>query len=119
MNSYIYDIPTKVYFGLTIITPKWMKYILDETTVSRFYDYGVHVFGIDGTQDPMDVAKQAIAATEQFFYEALGLASTLSSIGIDDKHFDLMAKRACGGAPLPGFRPLQQADIVEILRMSL
>ena len=115
--SAIYDITHGL--GLAIITPKWMKYILDEKTVSRFYDYGVHVFGIDGTQAPMDVAKQAIAATERFFYETLGLASTLSAIGIDDQHFALMAKRACGGDVLPGFRPLQQADVEEILRMSL
>lgn len=115
--SAIYDITHGL--GLAIITPKWMKYILDEKTVSRFYDYGVHVFGIDGTQAPMDVAKQAIAATERFFYETLGLASTLSAIGIDDKHFALMAKRACGGNVLPGFRPLHQADIEEILRLSL
>lgn len=115
--SAIYDITHGL--GLAIITPKWMKYILDEKTVGRFYDYGVHVFGIDGTQAPMDVAKQAIAATERFFYETLGLASTLSAIGIDDQHFALMAKRACGGDVLPGFRPLQQADVEEILRMSL
>ena len=115
--SAIYDITHGL--GLAIITPKWMKYILDEKTVGRFYDYGVHVFGIDGTQAPMDVAKQAIAATERFFYETLGLASTLSAIGIDDQHFTLMAKRACGGDVLPGFRPLQQADVEEILRMSL
>ena len=115
--SAIYDITHGL--GLAIITPKWMKYILDEKTVSRFYDYGVHVFGIDGTQAPMEVAKQAIAATERFFYETLGLASTLSAIGIDDKHFALMAKRACSGDVLPGFRPLQQADIEAILRMSL
>ena len=115
--SAIYDITHGL--GLAIITPKWMKYILDEKTVSRFYDYGVHVFGIDGTQAPMDVAKQAIAATERFFYETLGLASTLSAIGIDDQHFALMAKRACGGDVLPGFRPLRQADIEEILRLSL
>ena len=115
--SAIYDITHGL--GLAIITPKWMKYILDEKTVSRFYDYGVHVFGIDGTQAPMDVAKQAIAATERFFYETLGLASTLSAIGIDDQHFALMAKRACGGNVLPGFRPLHQADIEKILRLSL
>lgn len=115
--SAIYDITHGL--GLAIITPKWMKYILDEKTVSRFYDYGVHVFGIDGTQAPMDVAKQAIAATERFFHETLGLASTLSAIGIDDKHFALMAKRACGGNVLPGFRPLHQADIEKILRLSL
>lgn len=33
--------------GLAIITPKWMKHILNDKTISRFVLYGVNIFGID------------------------------------------------------------------------
>ena len=33
--------------GLAIITPRWMKHILNEKTIDRFVKYGINVFGID------------------------------------------------------------------------
>jgi len=43
--SAIYDITHGL--GLAILTSHWMEYILDETTVSKFYQFGTNVFGID------------------------------------------------------------------------
>jgi len=42
--------------GLAIITPRWMKHILNEKTVDRFVKYGVNVFGIDEKQDKFAIA---------------------------------------------------------------
>ena len=42
--------------------------------------------------------KAAIAALEKLFYETLGLKSRFSDLGIDDKNFALMAKKACGAS---------------------
>lgn len=36
--SAIYDITHGL--GLAIVTPRWMKYVLDETTVERFMNMG-------------------------------------------------------------------------------
>lgn len=53
--SAIYDITHGL--GLAILTPRWMEYTLDETTVSRFYQFGCNVFGIEVSLPQMEVAK--------------------------------------------------------------
>lgn len=115
--SAIYDITHGL--GLAILTPRWMEYTLDETTVSKFYQFGVNVFGIDASLPQMDVAKKSIALLSDFFFKTLGLKSSFSEIGIDDKNLAVMAKKACGGDTLPGFKPLNQNDIENIFRMCL
>ncbi len=115
--SAIYDITHGL--GLAILTPRWMQYVLDETTVNRFYEYGVNVFHIDPSLPQMDVAKKSIEKTEEFLYETLGLKSTFKEIGIDDTNFAIMAEKACQGTVLSGFKPLAQVDIEKIFAMCL
>ena len=104
--------------GLAVLTPRWMEYVLDEETVSRFYTYGVTVFGLDPARTPMEVAKQSIERTKQFLFETLGLPSTLSALGVDEGAFETMAEKACGGGVLAGFKPLGKEDILTIYKMS-
>lgn len=116
--SAIYDITHGL--GLAIITPKWMRYILDESTAFRFRDYGVNVFSLDASLPEMEAAEKAIECTEDFLYNKLGLASALSAVGIDDANFEVMARKACfAGGTLPGFKTLSVEDVVNILKMSL
>jgi len=113
--SAFYDISHGL--GLAILTPRWMEYTLDETTVSKFYQFGCNVFGIDSSMEPMAVAKKSIERLSDFFFGTLGLKKTLSEIGIDDSKFTIMAKKACGGSVLNGFKPLDQKDIEAIFNM--
>ena len=115
--SAIYDITHGL--GLAIVTPRWMKYVLDVTTAHRFYQYGVNVFGIDPSLPEMEVAEKSIEMTADFLFGKLGLASTLTEIGIDDSNFDIMAEKACGGGILQGYKPLNREDIRKILTMCL
>lgn len=115
--SAFYDIAHGL--GLAILTPRWMEYVLDETTASKFYEYGVNVFGIDSSLPIMDVAKQSIDKTKEFFFEKLELPSTLTDIGIDDTNFERMAEKACNNDILPAFKPLGKEDIIEIYKMCL
>ena len=115
--SAIYDITHGL--GLAIITPRWMAYILDEQTVERFYQYGVNVFAIDAALPKMTVAQKSIELTKDFLFNQLGLDSTLSALGIDAANIPTMAKKACGGGVLQGYKPLEQADIEKILTMCL
>lgn len=105
--------------GLAILTPRWLTYTLDETTVSKFYQFGINVFEIDKNLEPMAVAKKSIEMISEFFFRTLKLQSTLTELGIDDSNFSIMAKKACGGDVLPGFKPLSQQDIENIFRMCL
>jgi len=46
--------------GLAILTPRWMKYILNEQTAAKFYQFGVNVFGIDPSLEKTMVAEKAL-----------------------------------------------------------
>lgn len=116
--SAIYDITHGL--GLAIVTPRWMKYVLDETTAPKMRDFAVNVFGVDPSLPAMEAAKQGIACLENFFYNKLGLKSTLGAINIDDRNIDVMAKKACNGkATLNGWKVLTPQQIADILRACL
>lgn len=115
--SAIYDITHGL--GLAIITPRWMEYCLDETTVSKYRQFAVNVFGIDENEPPMSAAKAAIAKLSDFLFGTLGLKSTFSALGIDDSNFALMARKACEGKAIYGFKTLTPDDVEKILRMCL
>lgn len=115
--SAIYDITHGL--GLAILTPRWMRYILDDSNVDRFVQYGINVFGIDSSLPKKEIALKAIEATEDFLFHTLGLDSTLSKLGIDDSNIELMARKACGGDILYGYKALNQKDIENILRACL
>jgi butanol dehydrogenase len=115
--SAIYDITHGL--GLAILTPRWLTYTLDETNVSKFYQFGCNVFDIDPKLDPMEVAKKSIEMVSDFLFKTLELQSTFSELGIDDSNFAIMAQKACLGSVLPGFKPLNQQDIENIFKMCL
>jgi len=116
--SAIYDITHGL--GLAILAPRWMEYTLDETTVSKFYQFGCNVFGIDASLPQMEVAKKSIELVKEFLYKTLGLQSTFTEISIDDSNFEIMAKKAVVGGGLPyAFKPLNEEDVVNIFKMCL
>lgn len=115
--SAIYDITHGL--GLAILTPRWMEYCLDESTVSKYVQFGVNVFGIDERQEPMVIARQSIEKLSEFLFGTLGLKRTFTEVGIRAEDFPVMAKKACGNGVLPGFKPLAQEDIERIFEMCL
>lgn len=44
--------------GLAILTPRWLTYILNETTAPAIYRLGIKVFGIAEEMDAMEGAKK-------------------------------------------------------------
>ena len=115
--SAIYDITHGL--GLAILTPRWMDYCLDETTVSKYVQFGVNVFGIDPTLQPMEIAHEAIQRLSDFFFNTLQLKRTFPEVGIDETHFATMARKSVQGGTLPGFKPLQQHDVEAIFKMCM
>lgn len=105
--------------GLAIITPRWMEHILSEKTIGRFVKYGINVFGIDAGQDKMEIARQAIKATYDFFVE-IGIPMTLREVGIDERRIDEMAQHVADNEELENaYIPLQKEDVADIFRASL
>lgn len=116
--SAFYDITHGL--GLAILTPRWMEYVLSKKTVHKFYDLGVNVFDIDKNLDQMEVAKKTIGKVKEFFFDTLGLDSNLKEIGIDEKYFDQMSKKACGkNGKIKGFVELYPEDVKKIYQMCL
>ncbi len=113
--SAIYDITHGL--GLAILAPRWLEYCLDESNVSKYYQFGVNVFNIDPSLTPMAVAKESISMLSDFLYRTLGLTSTLSELGIKREDFSIMAKKACGYGVLHGFKDLNASDIEKIFEM--
>ena len=105
--------------GLAILTPKWMKYCLDDTTVDKFVSYGVNVFDIDKTLPKYDIANLAIDKTAEFLYQTLGLSDSFSKVGIGAENISAMAKGASKGGFIDGFKPLHKEDIEKIYKMCL
>ena len=105
--------------GLAIITPRWMRHILNEKTLDRFVKYGINVFGIDATLPKQEIAEKAIEETYRFF-ESINIPMHLREVGIDDSRIDEMAHHIAVNEGLENaYAPLSEQDIKEILLASL
>ena len=102
--------------GLAILTPHWMDFALNDDTASKFADYARNVWDVVNDDD-MAAAKEGIACTREFF-KKMGLPQTLSDVGIDKEHFDIMAQKAADGC-VGSFVPLSKEDIVSIFEAAL
>lgn len=105
--------------GLAIIMPRWLEYILNDTTAPDIKKFGVNVFGLDASASNIDGAKAAIERLKTFLFDELGLQSRLSDLNIDRTHFKTMAKKACFGEVMYGYTDLTPDDVEKILEMSL
>lgn len=116
--SAYYDITHGV--GLAIITPRWLKHIMNEKTVGRIAQYGRNVFGVTSESDT-DAAEQAINATYEL-YESIGIPMHLREVGIDESRISEMAHHIAVNEGLDQpyvYAPLTEKDIEEILIASL
>lgn len=115
--SAFYDITHGL--GLAIVTPRWMKYCLSEKTAWRYRGIGENVFGLDKNLSDMEMAEKTISKMEEFLFKTLNLQSTLTEIGIDETHFEIMAKKACNFKAINGFIKLEPSDVEKILKDCL
>lgn len=115
--SAFYDITHGI--GLAIVTPRWMRHILNEQTVGKFVAYAKNVWHLPEMTDPFAYANSAIDATEEFFKNC-GIPMTFSEIGINEEHFEVMAEKAVRiGGLGEAYVPLTKEDVISILNMCL
>ena len=108
--SAYYDITHGV--GLAILTPRWMRYILNEHTVEKFAEYAKNVWGIAEKADLFETANAGIDATEEFL-KSLEIPMTLSEVGITAEHAVIF------GGLSEAYVPLKAEDVVNIYRMCM
>lgn len=115
--SAFYDITHGV--GLAILTPRWMRYILNDQTLGKFVEYAKNVWHLEEREDAFALANEAIDKTEAFFRE-IGIPMTFTEIGIDTKHFEEMAEKAVRIGNLKNsYVPLDKEDVMNIFNMCL
>lgn len=116
--SAVYDITHGL--GLAILIPHWMEYVMDDSTVQKFYDFAVNVCGITPAEDKMLTAKMGIEFVKDFLYNKLNLKRSLSEIDIDDTNFVSMAEKACGAnGYIDGWKKLYPKDVLAIYKSAL
>lgn len=115
--SAIYDITHGL--GLAILTPRFLKYCLNESNVDRYVKFGINVFDIDKNLDKMEIANLAIDKLSEFFFDTLGLDDTFTKVKIKKEDFKIMAHKACEGDVINGFVKLSATDIEKIFEMCL
>lgn len=105
--------------GLAIVTPCWMKHILDHSTgelheqvVERCSNFGKNVFGVN-------TPEEAIQAIHDF-YKEVGIPMTLREVGIDESRINEMAHHVALTEGLENaWAPLLEEDIAAIYRACL
>ena len=104
--------------GMAIVFPAWIRYIA-EVKPWRPALLASRVYG----KDPYDYTEKerALLLSEELeiFFKKLGLKTHLSELGIDDKDFEVMAKRATSGGTVGHYVQLDEKKITEILKAAL
>ena len=118
--SAFYDITHGV--GLAILTPHWMRHVLNDKTVHKLAEYGVNVWGLPADADVYKTANAAIDKTSEFF-ASLGIPMTLHEVGIGEEHLKEMAEAAVmhrsRSGKIRGFQTLTAADVLAIYKAAL
>ena len=105
--------------GLAILTPAWMRYVLNDSTKHRFAMYARNVWDVE-YKDDFECAVKGIELTEKFFKD-MGLPGKLSEVGIDDSKFFEMAYEAVRTSSIRSraYVRLDAADVELIYRSCL
>ena len=114
--SAVYDITHGL--GLSILTPNWMDYALEDKTLDKFVEYGVNVWDIDKSKEKEEIANLAIEKTREYF-KILDMPLTLREVGIAEEKLDEMASQAVCRGNLGTFKPLNEQDVLNIFTKSL
>lgn len=105
--------------GLAILIPRWLEYILNDETKESVYKLGTNVFEVESGLDSLEGAKKTIENIKDFFFNTLGLQSTLTDIGINEENFEKMAINCTKDGLLFGYIHLTKEDIINIYKMCL
>ena len=104
--------------GMAIVFVAWTKYMAN-IKPWRLALLASRVYG----KDPYDFdeKERAILLSEELekFFRSLGLKTKLSELGITDKDFETMAKRATAGGNVGHYVSLDAQKIKDILKLAL
>ena len=118
--SAIYDVAHGA--GLAVLTPAWMKYVYKDN-IPMFVQFATQVMGVEGSfREPEEIILEGIEKLRMFFL-SIGQPATLAEMGIEEKDFELMAKKCTGFAfgaehPVGGLKKLYWQDVLNIYHLA-
>ena len=104
--------------GLAVTGANWMKFVLDESNVQKFYEFAVNVWGVHPSEDKMSVAKEGIEKVWEF-YKSIGMPLTLKEVGIVNPDLEKVSAQATRYGNIGNFRELSKEDVKTILSNAL
>ncbi len=104
--------------GMAVVFTAWTKYMA-KVKPWRLALLASRVFGADPYNYSEEERAQILAEKLEQFFKKLGLKTTLTELGIDDKDFEIMAKRATRNGKVGHYEPLDADSIVKILKLAI
>lgn len=104
--------------GMAVVLLAWIRYVAERKPwrpallASRVFDVDAHDY---------DEKERALILAEKLeaFFKSLELKTTLTELGIDDKDFEIMAKRTTRNGSVGHYELLDADSIQEILKLAL
>ncbi len=104
--------------GMAVVFVAWTKYMAEKKPW-RLALLASRVYGADPYDYTEKERAYKLSEVLEAFFKKLGLKTTLTELGIDDKDFDIMAKRATKNGPVGHYEPLDEKSFVEVLRLAI
>ncbi len=104
--------------GMAVVFVAWTRYMAEKKPW-RLALLASRVYGADAYD--LSETERAYKLSEELerFFKKLGLKTTLTELGIDDKDFEVMAKRATRNGTVGHYEPLDANSFQEILKLAL
>lgn len=104
--------------GLSIIFLAWMRKVFP-FNVAKFKQFAINVFDVSPTgKDDQQIILEGISHLEKFF-QNLNIATRLSEVKIDSKHFQDMAQSVIDRSPAHALVKLTERFVIELLESAL
>ena len=104
--------------GMAVVFVAWTKYMAEKKPW-RLALLASRVFGVDPYDYTEKERAYKLSGKIESFFKKIGLKTTLTELGIDDKDFDIMAKRATKNGPVGHYEPLDEKSFIEVLKLAI
>ncbi len=106
--SALYDIPHGA--GLAIITPAWMRYVMEEDK-EKFERFAKEIFGKSSAEEGIKAFKS--------WLKSVGAPTSLRDAGIPESDIEKITDNAAMRSPFGKLKKLYRKDIKEILKLAI
>ena len=104
--------------GMAVVFTAWTKYAAG-IKPWKLAQLANRVFGVDCFDHTEEEMAYILSERLRTYFKSLGLRTTLSEMGIDDTHFEEMAKRATKGGTVGHYIPMNAEAFVKVLRLAI